>query len=250
MPTFDSSGLELFYLDQGEGEPIVLVHGFASNLDVNWVATSWVQTLVRAGRRVVAIDNRGHGKSEKVYDPLFYTVPLMAQDVARLMEHLRIGRADVMGYSMGARIAAFLARNRPELVRSVVFGGAATNLLRGTGMGPEIAAALEAADPEGILEPTPRMFRNFAERTGGDLKALAACMRSPRAVLTAADLQALVLPILVAVGSEDTIAGSPHELAALLPTAEVLVIPGRDHNRAVGDRVYKEGVLAFLAARP
>lgn len=250
MPTFDSSGLELFYLDEGEGDPIVLVHGFASNLDVNWVATGWVQVLKDAGFRVVAIDNRGHGKSQKLYDPIFYTVPLMAEDVARLMEHVGVPRADVMGYSMGARIAAFLGRNRPDLTRSLVIAGAAMNVLRGTGNGPEIAAALEAKDGDSVMDPTPRMFRRFAERTGGDLRALACCMRSPRAVLTQRDLDALGMPVLVAVGSLDTIAGSAQEFAALLPNAQVLVIPDRDHNRAVGDRVYKRGVLAFLETRP
>lgn len=250
MPAFDSDGLDLAYLDVGEGEPILLVHGFASNMDVNWVGPGWVQALTRAGRRVVAFDNRGHGRSGKIYDPGFYTIPAMAADARRLLDHLDIGRADVMGYSMGARIAAVLALESPERVRSLILGGVGENLLRGAGQAEAIAAALEAPSAAEVLQPMPLMFRSFAERTGGDLAALAACIRSPRTVLTAADLGRLDMPALFAVGSADDVAGSPDAVAAAMPNAKVLTIPGRDHNRAVGDRVYKEGVLAFLAERP
>lgn len=250
MPAFDSDGLDLVYIDEGEGEPILLVHGFASNMEVNWIGTGWVQALTRAGRRVIAFDNRGHGKSGKVYDPGFYTVPAMAADARRLLDHLGVPRADVMGYSMGARIGAVLALESPERVRSLILGGVGENLLRGAGHSEAIAAALEAPSAAAVMGPMPLMFRTFAERTGGDLLALAACMRSPRTVLTAADLEKLAMPVLFAVGSADEVAGPPEAVARLMPDAKVLTIPGRDHNRAVGDRVYKEGVLAFLAERP
>ena len=91
------------FLDEGEGEPIVLIHGFASNKEVNWVYPGWVTTLRRAGRRVIALDNRGHGESTKLYDPAAYHSAIMAEDVRALLDHLGLGRADVMGYSMGAR---------------------------------------------------------------------------------------------------------------------------------------------------
>ncbi len=250
MPAFDSDGLDLVYIDEGEGEPILLVHGFASNMEVNWIGTAWVQALTGAGRRVIAFDNRGHGKSQKIHDPGFYTIPAMAADARRLLDHLGVPRADVMGYSMGARIAAVLGLESPERVRSLILGGVGENLLRGAGQAEAIAAALEAPDPAEVMEPMPRMFRTFAERTGGDLLALAACMRSPRTVLAAADLERLAMPVLFAVGSADEVAGSAEGVAAMMPNARVLTIPGRDHNRAVGDRVYKEGVLAFLAERP
>src|SRR5688572_7403274 len=108
MNTFDSDGVTIAYLDEGEGAPILLIHGFASNIQVNWVMTGWVDTLKRAGFRVIAIDNRGHGTSEKLYDTAVYGAAMMAEDARRLLDHLGIQRADVMGYSMGARIAAFL----------------------------------------------------------------------------------------------------------------------------------------------
>src|SRR5579872_4441485 len=123
MPTFHNGAVEIAYLDEGHGEPIVLVHGFASTKEVNWVAPGWVSTLTRAGRRVIALDNRGHGQSSKLYDPAAYHSAIMAQDVRALLDHLALPRADVMGYSMGARIAAFLALADPQRVRAVVLGG-------------------------------------------------------------------------------------------------------------------------------
>src|ERR1700761_7068614 len=133
MPSFDHDGVEIAFLDEGQGEPIVLVHGFASNKEVNWVYPGWVSTLSRAGRRVIALDNRGHGASTKLYDPAAYHTSLMAEDVRALLDHLGLPRADVMGYSMGARISAFLALAHPDRVRSVIFGGLGGHLIEGAG---------------------------------------------------------------------------------------------------------------------
>ena len=143
MPSFTHDDVEIAFLDEGEGEPIVLVHGFASNKEVNWVYPSWVTTLTRVGRRVIALDNRGHGKSTKLYDPAAYHSGIMAEDVRALIDHLDIPRADVMGYSLGARIAAFLARAHPQRVRSAVLGGLGIHLVEGTGAPETIAQALE-----------------------------------------------------------------------------------------------------------
>jgi pimeloyl-ACP methyl ester carboxylesterase len=250
MPRFTHDGVEIAFLDEGEGEPVVLVHGFASNKEVNWVTPGWVTTLLRAGRRAIALDNRGHGDSSKLYDPAAYHSAIMAEDVRALLDHLVLNRADVIGYSMGARIGAFLALKHPDRVRSAVLGGLGIRLVEGAGPPESIAAALEAPSLADVVDPTAYMFRVFAEQTKSDLRALAACMRGSRQALSPAEVGRIAVPLLVAVGSEDRIAGSPAELASLIPGAQALVIPGRDHMLAVGDKVFKSRVLEFLAKRP
>jgi pimeloyl-ACP methyl ester carboxylesterase len=250
VPRFRHDDVEIAFLDEGEGEPVVLVHGFASNAVVNWVQPGWVSFLKAAGRRVIALDNRGHGASTKLYDPAAYHSARMAADVAALLDHLGLGRADVMGYSMGARITAFLAMENPLLVRSAIFGGLGSRLVEGMGAPEDVAEALEAPSLAAVSDPRARMFRIFAEQTKSDLRALAACMRGSSQTLTPAQLAAIRVPALVAVGSKDVIAGSAAALATLLPAGEALEIPGRDHMTAVGDKVFKQGVLSFLAARP
>jgi pimeloyl-ACP methyl ester carboxylesterase len=250
MPRFVHDDVEIAFLDDGEGEPVVLVHGFASNKEVNWVYPGWVTTLKRAGRRVIALDNRGHGESSKLYDPAAYHSATMAEDVRALLDHLGLSRADVMGYSMGARNTAFLVRAHPERVRAAVLGGLGMGLIEGVGEPERIARALEAPTLADVSDPTGHMFRAFAEKTRSDLKALAACIRGARQTLSRDDVGRFNVPSLIAVGSIDTVAGSPEALAALIPGAQALVIPGRDHMLAVGDRVFKAGVVEFLAQRP
>jgi pimeloyl-ACP methyl ester carboxylesterase len=217
---------------------------------VNWVNTLWVTTLTRAGYRVIALDNRGHGASEKLHRPEDYHTARMAEDAQRLLAHLEIARADVMGYSMGARIAAHLALLDPERVRSLLLGGLGIHLVDGVGLPLGIADAMEAPSLDMLTDPMQRMFRAFAEQTKSDLSALAACIRGSRQTLTRAQVGSIRAPTLVSVGTADTVAGSAQELVALMPSARALDIPGRDHNLAVGDKVHKQGVLAFLAERP
>ncbi|MGB2931341.1 MAG: alpha/beta hydrolase [Methyloceanibacter sp.] len=250
MASFKSDGVDIFYVDEGMGEPVLLIHGFASNIAANWKDTGWIDALVASGRRVVALDNRGHGKSEKLYEPELYGAPSMAEDSRRLLDHLGIEKADVMGYSMGARIAAFLVLRHQERVRSVVIAGMGINLVRGmVGSGP-LAKALEARSIDDVGNDAARSFRAFAEKTGSDLRALAACMRGPREKLSAEQLATIAVPVLVAVGTEDVIAGSGPDLAALIPGAGLLNLEGSDHMKAVGDASFKQGVLDFLTQRP
>jgi pimeloyl-ACP methyl ester carboxylesterase len=250
MQRFHNGDVELAFLDEGEGEPIVLVHGFASNAAVNWAHPGWVTTLTRAGRRVIAFDNRGHGQSTKLYDPAAYHSATMASDVRALLDHLGIARADVMGYSMGARITAFLALDHPERVRSATFGGLGINLVEGQALPPSVAEAMEAPSLGDVQDPFGRTFRAFAEQTKSDLKALAACIRGSRQILSRQEVGTIRVPVLIAVGTKDFVAGSPQELAALIPGAQALDIPGRDHMLAVGDKAFKQGLLDFLVARP
>lgn len=251
MKTFESDGVTIAYLDQGGekagAEPVLLIHGFASSATVNWVDTGWVVDLLAAGYRVIAFDNRGHGASEKLYRLEDYGAPLMAEDARRLLDHLGIPRAHVIGYSMGSRIAAFLALAHPERIQSLVFGGLGINMVRGmAGTGP-IAHALEAPSVEDVKNQAARTFRVFADQTKSDLKALAACIRSARAPITAEAVATLQAPVLVAVGEHDVVGGPAADLAALIPGAKAFLIAGREHMKAVGDRTFKAAVLAFLA---
>lgn len=250
MPSFTNDNLRLAYFDEGEpaGDPVLLIHGFASNKTINWVNPGWLKTLADAGYRVVAIDNRGHGESDKPHDTHAYTPEKMAGDAIALLRHLEIPSAHVMGYSMGARISAFMALAAPAMMRSAVFGGLGIGMVEGLGGWEGIAEALLADSIDEITEPRPRTFRAFADQTQSDRVALAACIQSSRKKLTPEQAGEIAMPALIAVGTKDDIAGSPQELAALMPNAVAVDIPGRDHMLAVGDRVFKQAALEFFAA--
>ena len=252
MQTFSSDGVSLAYIDlaptvEPKAGTIMLVHGFGSSHAVNWVNTQWTKTLSHAGYRVVALDNRGHGQSEKRYEAAAYSSQIMAEDVRRLMDHLDIGQAAVMGYSMGARISAHLALAHPERLSALLLGGLGIHLVEGVGLPLGIADAMEAHSLDDLTDPMQRMFRAFAETTKSDLKALAACIRGSRQTLTKAQLGQISVPTLVSVGTKDDVAGSGAALAALIPGALAYDIEGRDHNLAVGDKGHKQAALDFLA---
>lgn len=246
MKMFMHEGFDLAYVDEGQGDPILLIHGFASSVRVNWIAPGWTRTLGEAGYRTIAIDNRGHGGSSKSYDPADYTPSKMAGDAAALLAHLGIERAHVMGYSMGARVGAFLALEHPREVATLVLGGLGIGMVEGVGEWDIIAEALLAPDPASITHPRGRMFRTFADQTKSDRRALAACIATSRELLSERDVARITQPALVAVGTADDIAGSPELLAGLMPNATAFDIPGRDHMLSVGDRAFKRRVLEFL----
>ncbi len=251
-----ADGVRVAYLDEepagaasggaGAAEPILLIHGFASSHAVNWVFPQWVRTLTGAGRRVILYDVRGHGRSAKPYDPADYAIDTLAREALALLDHLGVARADVMGYSMGARIAAFLQRLAPGRVRSLVFGGLGSSLVEGGTLPMGIADAMEAPSLDDLSDPNQRLFRAFADATKSDRRALAACIRGARQLMDVDEVARIACPTLVAVGTHDDIAGDPEHLAALMPDARALHIDGRDHNKAVGERTFKDAVLAFL----
>ncbi|RIY03223.1 alpha/beta fold hydrolase [Aureimonas flava] len=249
MPEFQNDGLRLDYLDEGEASApaIVLVHGFASNMRVNWIDPGWVDTLTRAGYRVLAFDHRGHGGSDKPHDAAAYTPEAMVGDLVALMDWLEVERAALFGYSMGARVSAFAGRLHPERFPLLVFGGLGIGLVEGVGDWDPIAEALLAPSLDDVTHERGRMFRSFADRTGSDRLALAACIATSRRELTEAQVGTLAQPTLIGVGTRDDIAGSPERLGALMRDAEVFEIVNRDHMLAVGDRTFKAAVLDFLA---
>jgi pimeloyl-ACP methyl ester carboxylesterase len=250
MPSFHNGAVEIAYIDEGEGDPILLVHGFASSKNVNWIYPTWVSELKKNGRRVIAFDNRGHGESGKLYDAADYEIAIMAGDISALMDHLNIERADVMGYSLGSRMTAVLALQAPQRLRSAILGGIGIGLIEGGGPGENVAEALEAPSLEDVTDPVGRTFRAFADQTRSDRRALAVCLRGSRRLMTREEAAAIKVPVLIAVGTADEIAGSAQALGKVIPGAQVLDIPNRDHMRAVGDKVYKTGVLEFLSRRP
>jgi pimeloyl-ACP methyl ester carboxylesterase len=250
MPSFKNGAVEIAYLDEGEGDPIILVHGFASSKNVNWVYPAWVSELKKDGRRAIALDLRGHGESSKLFDPDEYSIEIMADETLALMDHLKIDRVDMMGYSMGGRITAWLARHRPTRLRAAILGGIGIGLIEGGGPGENVAEALEAPSLNDVTDPVGRTFRAFADQTRSDRRALAACLRGSRRLMTEQEAAGITVPVLIAVGTTDQIAGSADELGMIIPGSQVLNIPNRDHMRAVGDKVYKAGVLEFLSRRP
>lgn len=249
MKFFDSDEVRIAFRDEGFGDPVLLIHGFASNVVVNWANTGWIEALKRADYRVIAMDVRGHGESDKLYDTEQYAFGNLVEDVRRLLDYLAINQADIMGYSMGARITAFFSLIYPERVRSAILAGAGINLVNGMGTSEPIAAALEADSLAEVTDTTARAFRAFADQTKSDRQALAACIRSSRMEISTEQLARISCPTLIAVGTEDIIAGSGAELAELIPGAELFNIKGRDHMKAVGDPVYKRAVLDFLSRR-
>jgi pimeloyl-ACP methyl ester carboxylesterase len=240
---------DIAYLDfpgTDADKTILLIHGFASSAQVNWVGTGWTKRLNEAGYRVIAIDNRGHGKSSKFYSAEDYGPDIFAADALALLDYLKIGQCDVMGYSMGARITCWICHQAPHRVRRAIYGGMGSRIFGGSGGHELIAAGLETDAPETITDPTARAFRKFADATRSDRLALAACIRPAREKITEAMVSAISVPTLVAVGSDDDIGGSAEHLAQMMPNAEAFVMDGLDHMKATGAESYKQAALEFL----
>ena len=246
--TQGSDGVRIAYDEAGAGEPIVLVHGFASDRVQNWRGPGWYDTLAGSGRLVVAMDCRGHGESDKPHDPRAYGEH-MVDDIAAVMAAAELRHADIMGYSMGGMLTIGLLMRRPDLVRKAVVAGVGETYFRDAPRRRHaIADALEVSDPAVLADPVQKQFRAFAGQEGKDLAALAACMREERTVYTPAQLARWQGPLLVVCGEKDILTGGPDGLARAFPNGRGVVVPNRDHMTAVGDRVYKQAVLDFLAS--
>ena len=252
MDSFASAGLTFAYDDLGPRDArdrVVLIHGFATNAEENWRRLGWYGAFERHGARVVAIDLRGHGRSAKPHDPAGYGVEIMSADVVALMDHLAIERADVMGYSLGSRLAAMIAATRPERVSNLVLGGVGARWLepRPVEAGAlTMAQAMRAPDPSMIPDATLRGFRQFADNQGEDRLALAACSEGLAAAMTPLRLDAICAPTLVVTGARDEIAGAPDDVAAAIAGAKAVTIPGCDHFAAIPHALFKAAVFDFL----
>ena len=249
MPTIRSNGVWLHFEQDGETSwpTVLLVHGFASSAEDNWVATGWVKRFREAKRRTVRIDCRGHGRSEKPHDPAAYGFDLFAADLEEILRYANARTVDLFGYSMGARISLHFLERKPARLRSVILGGIGASVLQGLPENEAITAGLEARDPSAIASPVARAFRQFAEARGNDLRALAAVRRGSRPAPNRQALAKLSLPALCFAGDKDNLAGELAPLAALIPGARSAVIPDADHLSAVAHPATVDTVLGFLA---
>ncbi len=250
MAFFDSAGVRIHYQEAGSGEVVVLVHGFASTAERNWGATGWIAALSKK-YRVIAPDVRGHGLSDKPRAREAYGYASMGADVTRLMDHLGLQRALLIGYSMGASIAIELMLSRPERFRAIVLGGIAyDDGLEDKTDRDAIAEAYRADDPATIKSPVAKAYRRFAESMPNDLKALAALIDGERSPFDPAKLAAVRLAVLIAVGTNDNAIGDPKPLEKMIPNARLVMLEGRDHLTAPADPRFKDVVMEFLAAAP
>ena len=247
MATFVSDGLTLAYDHfPGDGRPVILIHGFSSNRGENWRRLGWYGAFERKRMRMAALDCRGHGESAKPHEPGAYTRAAMVGDVVALLDHLGSERADLIGYSMGARIALAAALAHPKRFPLVTLGGIGAKLFEPRPPGHPLAEAMEADDPETIADPMAKSFRRFADEQGEDRLALAALARAQDAPFTREDVAKLAMPVLVVAGSRDDLAGDPQALAACIPGARAVSLPGCDHFSAIPHALFKAAVFDFL----
>jgi pimeloyl-ACP methyl ester carboxylesterase len=246
MAQFEHDRLALAYDDIGDGEPIVLIHGFASNRTENWRRVGWYGAIERKRMRLLALDVRGHGESAKPHDAALYKSTALAGDVIALMDHAGITRAHVMGYSMGARIALATALSHPDRVDRLVIGGIGGKLFDPPRDGHPLADAMSAENLDTISEPLLKSFRHFADEQGEDRKALAACAKGLDFRFTPDGVSAIRAPTLVVAGARDTLAGSPDDLAHAIPGARAITLPGCDHFSAIPHALFKANVFDFL----
>ena len=239
-------GIRIAWEVEGEGKPIVLVHGFASSREQNWRAPGWIQRLTGAGFRVVSFDCRGHGESDNPHDPSAYGEH-MIDDILAVMDASGTARADIMGYSMGGIMTIRFLMQYPGRVRRAVVAGIGENyFVQQQDWRSALAAAMLIEDPAAIADRVARRFRLFGGQKGKDRVALAACMRSPQYKYVPADLAGSQCPVLIVCGEKDDMTGAPGPLAACFADGRAVALPGKDHMTAVGDKNYKDAVIAFL----
>ncbi|MHA1986023.1 MAG: alpha/beta fold hydrolase [Promethearchaeota archaeon] len=260
MPFFDNEGINIYYEIEGEGPPVILIHGFASNFESNWKLANFVNTL-KEDYRLILLDCRGHGKSDKPHDESLYGQK-MTDDVVKLMDHLSIEKANFLGYSMGAYMTFRLLLNKPELFISAILGGFVLTLMQDekerSSYRESTIRRVEAFRAESIDEvkdPMARAFRQFAELGGNDLKALAAVtagLLNERSEITESPeqlkeaLKKIKTPVMTVVASNELIQGDKTLIAQLVPDACHFQIQGKDHLTVVPDPKFHMVVKAFL----
>jgi pimeloyl-ACP methyl ester carboxylesterase len=230
---------------------VVLQHGFAADTRANWVVPGIVDALRAAGRRVMSVDARGHGVSDKPHDPASYGEGRMSRDLIELFDSLALDEVDLVGYSMGAIVSAITATT-DRRIRRLVIGGIGGRVARFDGTAPRgldrsaIVAGMLADDPATVTDPGARAFRRFADSTGADRRALAAQMRSAHS--SRIPLGDIAATTLLLVGDKDALAAEPEVLAAAIPGCAVRVVPG-DHLSAVAQPAFIAALVDFVGQR-
>jgi pimeloyl-ACP methyl ester carboxylesterase len=228
MPFFVSTGVRIYYEVEGSGPPVVLLHGLTSSIQQNWRRPGVIDALVKAGFRAVALDCRGHGRSDKPHESAAYAGTQMGDDVTALMDHLGIEVADLAGYSMGGAIAVSLLARRPERFRRVIIAGAGDGVL---------------GEDAGI----PRRIPARGRISGSGFAALAAIRSAERAPIDQGKLAEVRCPVMILIGSGDRVAGAGRRLAAAIPGATIVRVPG-NHFSAVGHPAFRRAIVEFLSA--
>lgn len=255
----DSDGVRIRYLVRGAGPPVVLVHGFMVSTELNWVAPGILDSLATR-YTVVALDLRGHGASDKPHAPSSYGAAFV-DDVVRLLDHLQIRRAHIVGYSMGSAITLNLLSTHPERVISAVLGGFGW---RSPVLGPpegvvQLRAQLERAArgeitladiltaSESIDLPPPMR----AALNSNDVIALKAVQTGDAALRTIpeATLRSNKVPILAVVGELDWARPDAENMVDGVSNLKIEIIPGATHVTAVTHPRFLEAIVRFLAAQ-
>lgn len=260
--TFDSAGVKIHYTIQGEGEPVLLIHGFSASSVTNWALPGIINALA-GDFQVIAMDCRGHGKSDKPHEPAAYGFQ-MVEDAVRLLDHLGIQKAHVAGYSMGGGITLQLLVTYPDRFRSAILGGSgwrppgedftqmmtalAESLEQGKGIGPLIIAL----NPAGQPPPTEEAIAaaNARVMAINDPLALAAVIRGGVAnrQITEERLRANRVPTLAVVGEIDPVKAGVDAMVGVMDNLEVKVLQGKDHLTAVADPALAQSMHTFFLA--
>jgi pimeloyl-ACP methyl ester carboxylesterase len=238
------------YLWGPDDAPTVLcVHGFASSCRDNWVSTGWVRDLTRAGFRVLGVDQRGHGESDKPHEAIAYGMDELTNDLVTVLDTYLLDTVLYAGYSLGARVGWQVAVQVPDRVERAVLGGIPDGrpLAR---LQIEQARAY-AADCTPVDDPVTRNYVTLAERVpGNDLGALVALAEGMR--LGDADPDPANpprQPVLFATGSDDAILEQSKQLADATPAGSFVELPDRHHFNAPGSRVFRQAAVEFFAQR-
>jgi len=232
-----------------ETAPTVLcVHGFGSSTRDNWVATGWVRDLLAAGLRVVAVDQRGHGASDKPHAPGAYEMSGLVADLVTVLDTYLIDTVRYVGYSLGGRVGWQTAVDVPHRIERAVLGGIPDGTPLARMKIAQVRAFLDDGRP--VDDAVTRQYVTLAERVAGnDLRALVALAEGMRLGDSDPDpASPPVQPVLFATGSEDPILEQSRRLAEVAPQGTFLEIPGRTHVNAPGSRAFRQAGVAFLRA--